>query len=79
VGITVMLPEMRLYFQQYFNIVDGACSRWARYIWIRTCVLSNKLVIFRCWANTITVISECVVRAEFDINVFLTPFQSDFM
>jgi hypothetical protein len=79
VGITVMLPEMRLLFQQYFDIVDGVCSRWVRYILIRICVFSNKLLIFRCWAYPITVISECVVRAEFDINVFLTPFQSDFM
>jgi hypothetical protein len=27
VGITAMLPEMRFFFQQYFDIVDGVRSR----------------------------------------------------
>ena len=53
-----MLPEMRLLFQQYFDIVDCVCSIWGRYILIHTCVFSNKLFIFRCWAYLMTVIPE---------------------
>jgi hypothetical protein len=45
-------------FQQYFGIADCVWSPWDRYNLIRTCALSNKLLIFRCWAYLITVIPE---------------------
>ena len=58
VWITVMLPGMRILFQHYFGIVYCVWSLWDRYNLIRTCALSNKLSIFRCWAYLITAIPE---------------------
>ena len=57
-GITVMLPELLLLCQQYFDIVDCVCSLWGRYNLNRTCALSNNLLIFRCWAYLMKVIPE---------------------